>query len=365
VLGGDQEFAEKGGFGGTAEEGFFGGEANEIGIVVFLGDVGEDEMADAGIEAFGIGEEFADGVVGKMASSGEDALFDDPRIGADLEHVQIVIGFEDQAIGLTEMDAHMIGEVAEIGADGDFSAVGAEGEAHRVGCIVRNGEGVNVNVADGETLAGLDGFDAAKALAEGVRKNALQGIHGGFGDVEGGFPNAQDLRKAVAVVRVFVSDQDGVEAIDFAADGGEASKGFAFAETGVNEDAGGLGFEQREIARTAGGEDGDAKTDGDAPGKRDKKCATLKIMAERWEGVNVEAICAVEKARAREDGPPPPPGASGRRALLGDNYWEFDEGGVGWGVVDALGGFAIVGGFCPEDVGDEGLRIAVVEREPT
>jgi hypothetical protein len=222
-------------------------------------------MADAGIETFGIGEKFADRVVGKMAGAGEDALFDDPRIGADLEHIEIVIGFENQAIGLTKMDAHVIGEVAEIGADGDFGAVGAEGEGDRVCGIVRDGEGVNVNVADGETLAGLDGFDAAKAPAEGVGEDALKGVHGGFGDVERRFPEAENLRKAVAVVGVFVGDQDGVEAIDFATDGGEARKGFAFAEAGVDENAGGLGFEQGEIARTAGRENGDAKTDGDAP----------------------------------------------------------------------------------------------------
>src|ERR1700730_10947864 len=34
-------------------------------------------------------------------------------------------------------------------------------------------------------------------------------------------------------------------------------------------------------------------------------------------------------------------------------------------MVDALGGFTIVAGFSQEDVGDEGLRVAVVEREPT
>ena len=69
MLGGDEEFAGEGGFGGAAAEGFFGGEADEIGVVVFLGDVGEDEMADAGIEAFGISQEFADGVIREVASA--------------------------------------------------------------------------------------------------------------------------------------------------------------------------------------------------------------------------------------------------------------------------------------------------------
>ncbi len=252
-------------------------------------------MADAGIETFGVGEKFAYRVIGKMAGAGEDALFDDPGIGANLEHVEIVIGFEDEAIGLTKMDAHVIGEVAEIGADGDFCAVCAEGEGDRVCSIVRDGEGVDINVADGEALACLDGFDAAKASAEGIGEDTLQGVHGGFGDIERSFPKAEDLGEAVAMVGVFVSDQDGVEAIDFATDGGEAGEGFAFAEASVDENAGGLGFEQGEIARTAGREDGDAKTDGDAPGKMNQGNETLKIMAERWEGVNVEWIEVVEK----------------------------------------------------------------------
>ena len=55
VLGGDQEFAGEGGLGGAAPQGFFGGETDEIGIVVFLRNVGEDEIARDGVEAVGVG----------------------------------------------------------------------------------------------------------------------------------------------------------------------------------------------------------------------------------------------------------------------------------------------------------------------
>ena len=65
-------------------------------------------MADAGIEPLGIDEEFTDGVIGKVAGAGKDALLDDPGIGPDLEHVEVVIGFEDEAIGLAEMDSHVV-----------------------------------------------------------------------------------------------------------------------------------------------------------------------------------------------------------------------------------------------------------------
>ena len=63
------------------------------------------------------------------------------------------------------------------------------------------------------------------------------------------------------MVGVLVGNEDGVEAVDIAADGGEAGEGFALSKAGVNEDAGTLGFEQGEIARTAGGEDGDTQAD--------------------------------------------------------------------------------------------------------
>jgi len=206
--------------------------------------VREDEMADAGIEAFGVGKEFTDRVIGEMAGAGEDALFDDPGIWADLEHVEIVVGFENEAIGLAEMDSDVVWKVAEIGADGDFGAVGAEGEADGVGSVVRDGECVDVYIADGEALAGLDRFDAAEALAKGVGEDALQGFHRGLGDVEGRFPEAEDLREAIAVVGVLVGDEDRIEVVDIATNGGEAGEGFALSKAGVNEDAGIFSFEQ-------------------------------------------------------------------------------------------------------------------------
>lgn len=172
-----------------------------------------------------------------MARAGEDALLDDPGIRADFQHVEIVIGFEDEAIGLAEVDLDEFGHVAEIGADGDLMAIGAEGKADGIGGIVRDGKSVNVNIADGEALAGLDGFDAAKTLAERIRENALELIHCWFGDVERSFPEAENLGKTVAMVGVLVSDEDGVEAVDVAFDGSEASEGFALAKPGVNDDA--------------------------------------------------------------------------------------------------------------------------------
>ena len=155
-----------------------------------------------------------------------------------------MIGFEDEAIGLAKMYANMVWQVAEVGADGNLGAVGAKSESDGVGGVVRDSERVDLNVTDGKALASLDGFDAAEAFAEGIGEDALEGIHGGFGNIERGFPEPKDLREPIAVVGMLVGDEDGVQAIDAALDGGEAGESFALSEAGINEDAGALGFEQ-------------------------------------------------------------------------------------------------------------------------
>ncbi len=117
---------------------------------------------------------------------------------------------------------------------------------------MRNSESVDVNVADSEVLARLDGFNAFEPLAKRFREHAPHCVQGGLGDVERRFPKTQHLREAVAVVGVLVGDEDAVDAVDSSFDGGEAGEGFAFAEAGVHEEAGALGLEQGDVARTAG-----------------------------------------------------------------------------------------------------------------
>ncbi|MGB7467646.1 MAG: hypothetical protein WBW14_32470 [Candidatus Acidiferrum sp.] len=258
VLGGEKKLASEGGFGGTTAESFFRGKKCEIGIVVLLRHVSENEIAGVTIETIGIGKVFADRMIGKMAGARKDTLLNDPRIGADLEHVEVVVGFEDETISFAKVDFDELRHVAKVGADGNLSAVGTKGEPDGIDGVVRNGEGVHVDVADAKTLAGLNGFDAAEALAESFGENALENAHGGLSHVKRTLPQTEDLRKTVAVIGVLVGDEDGVEMIEVRFDRGEASKSFAFTEASVNKDAGAFGFEQGKIARAAGRQDGDA-----------------------------------------------------------------------------------------------------------
>jgi hypothetical protein len=258
VLGGEKKLADESGFIGATAERFFCGEECEIGIVVFLRHVSENEIAGVTIETIGIGKVFADRVVGEMAGAGKDALLNDPRIGADLEHVEVVVGFENETISFAEVDFDKLRHVAEVGADGNLGAVGAKSETDGIDGIVRDGKGVDVDVTDAKALAGLNGLNAAEALTEGLRENALKSTHGGLGYIERTLPETEDLRETIAVIGVFVSDEDSVKMIEVGFDGGEPSKSFAFTEASVNKDAGAFGFEQSKIARAAGRENRDA-----------------------------------------------------------------------------------------------------------
>jgi len=159
---------------------------------------------------------------------------------------------------------------------------------------MRDGEGVNLYIANGKTLAGLNGLDAAEPLAESFRKNSLERAQRWLRYVKRGLPHTQNLREPAAVVRVFVGDQDGIEPVEILFDGGEARQSFALAQPRVHEEAGAFGLEQRDVARTSGRENGNTQADGNAPAERHSKTKlqTWKMMAEREHHVNGSAKTA-------------------------------------------------------------------------
>jgi len=244
VLGGNEELAGEGGFRGAAVQGFFRADARDIGVVIFLRDVRQHKVAGVGVETVGVGEEFANRVIGEMSGAGKDALLDYPGIGTDLEHIEVVIGFKDHAIGVAEVNFNEFRHVAEVGTDGYLDAVGAEGEGDGISGVMRDGKSVNVDVTDRKTLTSMNGLDTTKAFAKGLRQRALERAHGWFGDVERRLPDAENLRKTVAVIGVFVGDEDGVEGLNVTAYCSQARKGFAFAEASVDEDASIFGFKE-------------------------------------------------------------------------------------------------------------------------
>jgi len=261
VLIGDQEFTAEGAVGGAAAQGLLGGDADHVRIVVFEGDVGQDQETGQSVEAFGIGKVFAHGVIREMAGAAEDALLYDPWIRSNFQHIQVVIGFKEQAIRIAQVNFYQLGEIAQVRDQRHFCAIRFEGESQRVGRVVRDGEGVHIDVTDGEALASMYGFDAAQPLAKSFREATAEGFHGRLGDKKRSFPEPQHLWKPVAVIGMLVSDQDAVERFHGDIEGGEAGKRFAFTEAGIHEESGARGLEEGDVPRAARGQNGDAQAD--------------------------------------------------------------------------------------------------------
>lgn len=228
---------------GTAVEGFFSGEAHEVGIIVFLGYVSQDQITSMAVKTFRVAEILTDSVIGKMAGAAQYALFYDPGIRANFQHVEVVIGFKQQTIGVAQMNFDKLGHVAEIGNQRHLGALTAKCEADGVDGIMRNRESVHFYIANHKTLAGMYGFYARDAFAKRFWQAASQRIQSRFSNVQRSFPEGKHLRQTVAVISMFVGNKDAVEMVDGHFDGSEARESFAFAQTGVNQESGALCLE--------------------------------------------------------------------------------------------------------------------------
>ncbi len=203
----------------------------------------ENQITRDRIETVRIRKIFADRVIRKMTRAAQHALLHHPRVRPHLQHIEIVIGFQNQAIRAAEMHFYELRHVTEVGDDRHFRAIRTEREPDGISRIVGYRECVNINVADAEMLPRVNCFHSVEPLAKGSWKNALHHVHSRFGDVERRFPQAEHLWQAVAVVGVFVSDEDAVEMFDGIFDGGEPRERFALAEPGVHDESRALRLE--------------------------------------------------------------------------------------------------------------------------
>ncbi len=192
---------------------FFGGEPREIGIVVLFRKVREDQMARLAIEYFGIGQKFTYHGVREMAGATHHPLLDVPGIRSHLEHVQIVIRFENQNIGFAQIVFHELGHVAQVGNDGHFGAARAKCVAYWIGSIVRNSERIDFDIADLEALACLDVFDALHLLHRPLRMHLENLGVSRIGHIRGAVEHACQLRHAAGMIGVFVRDENSVNAL--------------------------------------------------------------------------------------------------------------------------------------------------------
>ena len=125
----------------------------------------EDDVGGGAVVV--LGKELGGGVVGEMAYAGEDTLLDGPGVRAVAEHLEVVVGLEQEDVDGFEGGLDVGRDVAEVGGDrhADGLGTGVEDEAAGVGGVVGDGEGRDVEIADAEVGAGvevLDGWEAGR-----------------------------------------------------------------------------------------------------------------------------------------------------------------------------------------------------------
>ena len=148
------------------------------------------------------------------------------RIRPDLQHFEIVVGFEHQAVSFPQMGfSPQLGQIAEVRDNRDFQSMGAKCESQRVHGIVWNREGRDFDVTHDESLAGANVFHAIQALRS-FGQDAHHFSVRGFVQIDGGAPLAQHLCKRADVIAVFVGDDDAVEPVNVAANRGKAPQRF-------------------------------------------------------------------------------------------------------------------------------------------
>ena len=258
----------------AAAQGFFGADAGYVGVVVAFGEVGQYQVAGTGVKAFGIGEKFADRVIGEVASAAHHALLDVPGVGTDLEHLDIVIRFKHQNVAIAQVMLDQLGHVAEVGNHGDFDAARAKRKAQRVDGIVRNRKRGDFDIANREALARLNEIHTRQAPGVRLGEHAQ-----GFGmrrgrEINRGAPLGEQGGQPADMVGMFVRDDDAVEPLGGLFVHGKAAKGFALAEAGIDQETRLRRLDQRTVARAARRQDAYAKADA-APRFVPRKCGSL------------------------------------------------------------------------------------------
>jgi hypothetical protein len=223
-------------------EAFGDGGVGELGAVTVAAEVSEVDVAEVSGNDFrgGIGG----GMVAEVAVSTEDTLFGGPgAAGIFLEEFEVVVGFQDEDVGGANALDDEFGGVAEVSEEADIPGGGTEQEPDGVLGVVRNGEGIDRDIAEIEGAAGLK-----LSESEGDFAVALDGFGGEAVAVDGDAEFSGEGAEAHDVVRMLVGNEDTVEGFRCTADAGEALSDLAAAEPGIDEQARFGGFQVGAVA---------------------------------------------------------------------------------------------------------------------
>ena len=193
------------------------------------------------------------GVVGEVAMTAHDALFQRPGPGGIfLKKLQVMVGFHDQHIHLADAFGDELGGVAEIGqhADGETGTRMPNDVADGIVGVMRHAERFHQQIANLERSAR---GKQSPGNAHGRRPFGIgrDGFGGKTIGVDGqGTRLAQDA-EAADVIGMFVGEDHAADLVDVAVDEREPVSDLAPTETGIDKKPRRVGFDQGAITGAA------------------------------------------------------------------------------------------------------------------
>src|SRR6185437_177455 len=194
-------------------------------------------------------------------------LFQSPGIAAVLEHLEVMVRLEHQAIGAADAVEHMGRKVAKIGDEGDAHAFGAEAERQGVGRVVGHGKRRDLDVPDSKADSSANGLDPLQRIAGRAHGRARALVQINRRRKLGG-----KARQSGDVIGMLVGDEHPIELLGGAADELHAPQQFLSAEPGVEQEAGARGGQDGGVSATAAAEN----REGDQNEARNRASAVRK-----------------------------------------------------------------------------------------
>ena len=126
-------------------------------MIVVFAQMAQDQRAGAGVQDFA--NEVAGDLVREVSHAAHHALLHRPGIRADLQHLDVVVGFEEKEIRGAKMPLDRLRDVSQVRRNSYRAAAEPETEPDRIDRVVRDRKRCYADVADEKNGAGLKCFD--------------------------------------------------------------------------------------------------------------------------------------------------------------------------------------------------------------
>lgn len=159
-----------------------------------------------------------------------DALLQEIRVAAGIEHLIIVISLQNYGMALAEIMAHIFAGAANVGHHPYMYAVAGNHKAVRIGSIVKFRKGGNLQITNAY------GIICTKGSKQGMFRMKARTWLRFFCNVGWPWMFFHNARQPPYVVGMLVGDENGFYGIERKAEAFHALFGFPAGKTGIDQD---------------------------------------------------------------------------------------------------------------------------------